>query len=233
MAAKHNEKRRRGRPRRYAPGKRPTLTFRVQEDMHRDLAKTAKAKGYSISEEIEHRLTEWAQSKNMLEEAKTQLDVCRIQAIRMAGGQIVREAGGNVTVSVSPALLMTEAEGILRNRAHIQQETDPAIRAAMQSAGYGTTPAAAPEDMGSGFVAEENANKTDPWNDISPEEIMIQIRRKVETTIREEMKTLIAGVAGVLTEVRLREQTTIQQVIERAIGDALTKAGLIGHKGVA
>jgi len=200
MAAKHKEKRRRGRPRRYAPGKRPTLTFRVQEDMHRDLAKTAKAKGYSISEEIEHRLTEWAQSKNMREEASTQLDVRRIQAIRMAGGQIVREAGGNVTVSVSPALLMTEAE---------------AIRAAMQSAGYGTTPAAAPEDMGSGFVAEENVDK-------SPQEIMIQIQRVVETTIKDE-----------LTKAGLREQTMIQQVVERAIEDALTKAGLIGHKGVA
>lgn len=215
MAAKHNEKRRRGRPRRYAPGKRPTLTFRVQEDMHRDLAKTAKAKGYSISEEIEHRLTEWAQSKNMLEEAKTQFDVSRIQAIRMAGGQIVREAGGNVTVSVSPALLMTEAEGFLRYQADIQQETDPAIRAAMQSAGYGTTPAAAPEDMGSGFVAKENVDK-------SPQEIMIQIKRVVETTIKDE-----------LTKAGLREQTMIQQVVERAIEDALTKAGLIGRKGVA
>ena len=222
MAAKHNEKRRRGRPRRYAPGKRPTLTFRVQEDMHRDLAKTAKAKGYSISEEIEHRLTEWAQSKNMREDAKTfmiaaatQLDVRRIQAIRMAGGQIVREAGGNVTVSVSPALLMTEAEGILRYQADTQQETDPAIRAAMQSAGYGTTPAAAPEDMGSGFVAEENVDK-------SPQEIMIQIQRVVETTIKDE-----------LTKAGLREQTMIQQVVERAIEDALTKAGLIGRKGVA
>ena len=215
MAAKHKEKRRRGRPRRYGPGKRPTLTFRVQEDMHRDLAKTAKAKGCSISEEIEHRLTEWAQSKNMLEEAKTQLDVRRIQAIRMAGGQIVREAGGNVTVNVSPALLMTEAEGFLRYQADIQQETDPAIRAAMQSAGYGTTPAAAPEDMGSGFVAEENVDK-------SPQEIMIQIKRVVETTIKDE-----------LTKAGLREQTMIQQVVERAIEDALTKAGLIGRKGVA
>jgi len=183
--------------------------------MHRDLAKTAKAKGYSISEEIEHRLTEWAQSKNMREEASTQLDVRRIQAIRMAGGQIVREAGGNVTVSVSPALLMTEAEGILRRQADIQQETDPAIRAAMQSAEYGTTPAAAPEDMGSGFVAEENVDK-------SPQEIMIQIQRVVETTIKDE-----------LTKAGLREQTMIQQVVERAIEDALTKAGLIGRKGVA
>ena len=209
MAAKHKEKRRRGRPRRYAPGKRPTLTFRVQEDMHRDLAKTAKAKGYSISEEIEHRLTEWAQSKNMREEASTQLDVRRIQAIRMAGGQIVREAGGNVTVSVSPALLMTEAEGILRRQADIQQETDPAIRAAMQSAEYGTTPAAAPEDMGSGFVAEENVDK-------STQQITIE---QVERTIKDELRT--AGVT---------QQTMIERAVER-IENALTR--LLGHKGVA
>ena len=192
MAAKHDQKRRRGRPRRYAPGKRPTLTFRVQEDMHRDLAKTAKAKGYSISEEIEHRLTEWAQAGNireqaedMREEAKTaliaastQLDVARIQAIRKAGCQILRDAGGNVTVNVSPELLLAEAEAIRRYQADIQQETDPAIRAALQGA------------MNSGFVAEENVDK-------SPQEIMIQ------------------------------------RVVERAIENALTKAGLIGRKGVA
>jgi hypothetical protein len=187
MAAKHDQKRRRGRPRRYAPGKRPTLTFRVQEDMHRDLAKTAKAKGYSISEEIEHRLTEWAQAGNireqaedMREEAKTaliaastQLDVARIQAIRKAGCQILRDAGGNVTVNVSPELLLAEAEGVLRYQVDIQQETDPAIRAALQSA-----------------MGEENVDK-------SPQEIMIQ------------------------------------RVVERAIENALTKAGLIGRKGVA
>ena len=180
MAAKHNEKRRRGRPRRYAPGKRPTLTFRVQEDMHRDLAKTAKAKGYSISEEIEHRLTEWTQSDNILAEAKayliaatTQFDAAGIQAIRKAACQIVRDAGGKVTVSMAPELLLAEAEAIRRYQADIQQETDPSIRAALQTA-----------------MGEENVDK-------SPQEIMIQ------------------------------------RVVERAIENALTKAGLIGRKGVA
>jgi hypothetical protein len=203
---------------------------RFTKSAYQELSKAAEKNGRSVSEEVEFRVHEFAETPNMRAEAKAQLDANRIQAIRQAGFQIVREAGGNVTVSMSPALLMTEAEGFLRYQAGLRQGTDPAIRAAMQSAGYGTTPAAAPGDTGSGFVAEENANKTDPWNDISPEEIMIQIRRKVETTIREEMKTLIAGVVGVLTEVRLREQTTIQQVVERAIEDALTKAGLIGRK---
>jgi hypothetical protein len=73
---------------------------------------------------------------------------------------------------------------------------------------------------------EENIDK-------SPPEIMNMIRRMVETTIKDEMLALIAGVTGVLTEAGLRQQTMIQQVVERAIEDALTKAGLIGRKGVA
>jgi hypothetical protein len=116
------EKSKRGRPRRYAPGKRPTLTFRVQEAMHRDLAKAAKSKGYSLSEEIEARLSQWADVPRLLAEAKAArdaakaaVDTARIQAIRQAGLQIVRDAGGKVTVNVSPELLAAEADGILRS----------------------------------------------------------------------------------------------------------------------
>src|SRR4028118_2214226 len=47
-----------GRPPRYAPGKRPTLTFRVQEPLHERLRQTAAATGRSISEEIERRVEE-------------------------------------------------------------------------------------------------------------------------------------------------------------------------------
>ena len=113
----------RGRPRRYAPGKRPTLTFRVQEDMHRELAETAERAGYSISEEIERRLNEWKSLEKTKEDiaklraaAKAELDARRIQAIRQAGFQIVRDVGGNVVgVNVSPELLLAEADGILRS----------------------------------------------------------------------------------------------------------------------
>jgi hypothetical protein len=101
-------KKKRGRPRRYAPGKRPTLTFRVQEPMHEDLAKTAKDNQRSISEEIEARLNEWRQLK-----AERSAD--RIQAIRQAGFQIVRETDGNMTVNVSAELLLNEADGLLRS----------------------------------------------------------------------------------------------------------------------
>jgi hypothetical protein len=106
------EKRKVGRPRRYAPGKRPTLTFRVQEPLHRELTKAAKAAKRSISEEIEQRLSEYSARKAELERA---LDAARIQAIRQAGFNIVREAGGDVTVNVSPELLLAEADGILRS----------------------------------------------------------------------------------------------------------------------
>jgi hypothetical protein len=108
-------KKKRGRPRRYAPGKRPTLTFRVQEPMHKDLARTAKDHQRSISEEIEFRLNQWAEVPHLLAAAKAQLEAARIQAIRQAGWQIVRDAGGNVTVNVSPELLLAEADGILRS----------------------------------------------------------------------------------------------------------------------
>lgn len=117
-----NEKRPRGRPRRYAPGKRPTVSFRLPETLLQDLTAAADTSGRSTSEEIEKRLTEWValqQTRDEVEQlraaGKAQLDANRIQAIRQAGFQIVREAGGNVTVNVSPELLLAEAEGILRS----------------------------------------------------------------------------------------------------------------------
>jgi hypothetical protein len=94
----------------------------VQEDLHDDLAAAAKDTGRSISEEIERRLNDWKslqESKEDIEKlyaaSKAQLDANRIAAIRQAGFQIVRDAGGNVTVNVSPELLLAEADGILRS----------------------------------------------------------------------------------------------------------------------
>ncbi len=45
-----------GRPRKYAPGKRPLVTFRVQEALHERLKSEAALFGRSISEEVERRL---------------------------------------------------------------------------------------------------------------------------------------------------------------------------------
>jgi hypothetical protein len=153
---------------------------RVTKSAYQELSKAAAKNGRSVSEELEFRAHEWAENQNMRaegkalrdeakalrDEAKALRDAARIQAIRKAGFQIVRDAekartisldsgsyaatGGNVTVNVSPELLLAEAEG---------------------------------------FVAEENVDK-------SPQETMIQIQR----------------------------------VVERAVENALTKAGLIGRK---
>ena len=121
-------KRKRGRPRKYAPG-RVNLTVRVTKSAYQELSKTAAKNGRSVSEELEFRAHEWAEDKNMRAEAKAWRDAARIQAIRKAGFQIVRDAekartisldsgsyavtGGNVTVNVSPELLLAEAEGFV------------------------------------------------------------------------------------------------------------------------
>jgi hypothetical protein len=111
---KEAAKRGRGRPRRYAPGKRPILAFRMAESMYKDLVKGAKDNKRSLSEEIEFRLGQWAEVPRLLAQAKAARDQAHIQAIRQAGFQIVRETGGKVTVNVSPELLLAEADGILR-----------------------------------------------------------------------------------------------------------------------
>ena len=110
-----------GPPAKY--GRRPTLTIRVPMPVYRELRATAAAAGKSISETIEQRLSAWselealrADARRMVAEAKAAVDVARIQAIRQAGFQIVREAGGGaVTVNVSTELLLTKSYGILRS----------------------------------------------------------------------------------------------------------------------
>ena len=98
------------------------LTFRARDQLRTALESAAAASGRSVSEEIEFRLNRdfsWEAGKlrieEMVAETKAQLDASRIQAIRQAGFQIVREVGGNVTVNVSPELLLAEADGILRH----------------------------------------------------------------------------------------------------------------------
>lgn len=116
------KKRRGGQPKPAAERKRNNLTFRVRDQMRADLEAAAAASGRSVSEEIEYRLTRdfsWEAGKRQIEqmvaETKAHLDAARIQAIRQAGFQIVREAGGSVTVNVSPEMLLAEADGILRS----------------------------------------------------------------------------------------------------------------------
>jgi hypothetical protein len=115
-----------GPPARY--GRRPTLTVRLQKKVYDDVKQSAKGVR-SISEEIERRVEAYAAVEAMREqleerladarrlarEAQAAVDAAHIQAIRLAGGQIVREAGGAVTVNVSPELLLAEAAGVLRS----------------------------------------------------------------------------------------------------------------------
>jgi hypothetical protein len=70
------DKPKRGRPRRYAPGKRPVITVRVQEPLHANISKAAKAAGRSISEEAELRLREldqWSEAFGGLEQTRTRV----------------------------------------------------------------------------------------------------------------------------------------------------------------
>lgn len=92
-----------GRP---SKGKRGTFTFRVSAELREKLEAAATLHKKSVSEEIETRLERSF-------EAAT--EAARIQAIRQAGFNIVREHGGKVAVQVSSELLLAEADGILRS----------------------------------------------------------------------------------------------------------------------
>ena len=117
-------KKRPGPPARY--GRRPTLTIRLQEPLYRTIKKSAAEHGKSLSEEIEDRLEAGAtleaarreaaellaDARRWLSEVNALRDPTRIQALREAGHQIVREAGGKITVNVIPEALETLADGI-------------------------------------------------------------------------------------------------------------------------
>ena len=163
MKPAKTKRKRGGQPKPPSERKRNNLTFRARDQLKTALESAAAVSGRSVSEEIEFRLNRdfsWEAGKQRIEdmvaETKARLDASRLQAIRQAGFQIVRDAGGNVTVNVSPELLLAEADGILR----------------------------------SGFVAPENVDK-------SPTEIMVE------------------------------------RTVERAVENALVKAGLLGRKGAA
>jgi hypothetical protein len=121
-----------GRPAK-AGGERRTdmITFRVRGSLGDRLRKTAAKSERSLSDEIEYRLEQsfdWEATKGgidkMLAEARAAHDAANIQAIRKAGFQIVREAGGKVTVNVSPELLLAEADGIRRSGFVAEENVD-------------------------------------------------------------------------------------------------------------
>jgi hypothetical protein len=123
MAAGNTMKRSKaGRPTKASQRRSDTITFRVRAALGDQLRKTSAESNRSLSDEIEFRLERsfaWDAAEGdinkMREEAKTALSTARIRAIREAGFQLLRQAGGNVTINISPELLLAEAEGILRS----------------------------------------------------------------------------------------------------------------------
>ena len=122
MKPMKRKRKRGGQPKPPAERKRNNLTFRARDQLKAALETAAAASERSVSEEIEFRLNRdfsWEAGKQRIEqmiaETKAQLDASRIQAIRQAGFQIVRDGSGDVTVNVSPELLLAEADGILRS----------------------------------------------------------------------------------------------------------------------
>ena len=116
-------KRKRGRPPKFAGVKRQNFSFRVTEEMRQRLIEEAKTTGRSLSEEIEFDLTSyysWKATKRdidkMLAEAAAARDAARVQAIREAGFQILRDVEGSPSrVIVSVEMLLGEADGIQRS----------------------------------------------------------------------------------------------------------------------
>jgi hypothetical protein len=111
-------------PKRVVPkgeGERVPVMTRVTKELRERLEKAASDSGRSLGQEVEFRLTRdfsWEDTKadigRMREEAAAERDAARIQAIRDAGLQLVREAGGH-TVNVSLELLHATADGIVRS----------------------------------------------------------------------------------------------------------------------
>jgi hypothetical protein len=133
-------------PRRVVPegeGKRIPILARVTKQTRTSLEKAASDSGRSLGQEIEFRLNRdlaWEEAKGDIErmkaEAAAMRDAARIQAIREAGLQIVREAGGGVTVSID--LLLAEADGILKS-GFIEPPAEPRVVSAVGAAAGSAT----------------------------------------------------------------------------------------------
>jgi hypothetical protein len=123
MADQEQPKRRRGRPPKYAgQGKRWNFSFRISEKTHLRLIEAVKQSGNSLSEEIEARLNRdlnWQATRadidRMRAEIAAALSTARVQAIRAAGLQILREIDGKPTRAiVDLETLLAEADGVAR-----------------------------------------------------------------------------------------------------------------------
>src|SRR3954468_1342001 len=98
------KRKRGGQPKEPAARKRNNLTFRTRDDLRERLEQAAARSGRSVSEEIEYRLLRdfgWEAAKGdidaMRAEAAASLSAARVQMIRLAALQVLREITGRPT----------------------------------------------------------------------------------------------------------------------------------------
>jgi hypothetical protein len=117
------EKRKRGgQPKPAAARKRNNLTFRTRDDLRERLERAAERSNRSVSEEIEFRLLRdfgWEAAKGdidaMRAESAVLVSAARVQALRAAGFQILREIEGKPTRAVVDLdSLFAESAGVAR-----------------------------------------------------------------------------------------------------------------------
>jgi hypothetical protein len=117
------EKRKRGgQPKPAAARKRNNLTFRTRDDLRERLERAAGRSSRSVSEEIEFRLLRdfgWEATKGDIDEMRAQaaasLSAARVQMVRLAALQILREVEGRPRrVVIDLETMLAEADGIGR-----------------------------------------------------------------------------------------------------------------------
>ena len=156
------------------------LSFRGSPELRAKLEQAASRNGRSLTSEVLSRLETsfaWEATKQeiakLLAEAAAQRTAARIQAIREAGFQIVREAGGGITVNISPEMLHGEADSIMRS-GFVDAHTDHGVfRDFTRGVRMGVQRSAAPT-----------------------EGIEAMVKHAVEEALREQLPSLLAEAKG-------------------------------------
>jgi hypothetical protein len=126
------------------------IMVRIPEKLRKRIEREAAKSDRSMNAEMNARLERSFDAEDVIKdarrlyaEASAAKDAARVQAIRQAGFNIVREHG-NVTVNVSADLLLAEADGISRsgfvaaenvNRSPTEIAIENAVARALEKAG--------------------------------------------------------------------------------------------------
>lgn len=116
------KRKRGGQPKPAAARKRNNLTFRTRDDLRERLERASGRSNRSVSEEIEFRLLRdfgWEATKGDIDEMRAQaaalVSAARVQMVRLAALQILREVEGRPRrVIIDLETLLAEADGIER-----------------------------------------------------------------------------------------------------------------------